>query len=296
VPALDPSTEPRRPDFAEGIASGAGPVPQVPLSRRTPRPAAGSPMFASATHDALSRPPSPWPGSQVRLRHRWQVDLVRTLPEAASVVRAVAAELAAAHAASWQLTEVVRGGCVLAERASRRQRGRTASARPGTSGAAAPPLPPWRLRVVDDPALHAGEELFDAARAVGTPVVAWREGRLEQVSGPALAARALSELDEQATPPGVPAGLWGVAAARVGQGLDVVASGSVLRQHAVLDGVLVRTQEALAFHHAADGAASLLQAAAAYERLAGTADEMAAVGGRLVGADDGFLHVGYPHA
>jgi hypothetical protein len=39
--------------------------------------------------------------------------------------------------------------------------------------------------------------------------------------------------------------------------------------------------------------ASLLEAAAAYDRLAKTAEAMAAVGGRLTGTDDGMLHVRY---
>ncbi|MGA9311723.1 MAG: hypothetical protein WBV74_15305 [Pseudonocardiaceae bacterium] len=39
------------------------------------------------------------------------------------------------------------------------------------------------------------------------------------------------------------------------------------RIHALHDGALVRTQETLAFQHAADGAATLLAAAAAYQRL-----------------------------
>ncbi len=45
--------------------------------------------------------------------------------------------------------------------------------------------------------------------------------------------------------------------------------------------------------HAADGARTLLEAAAAYERLAADAEARAAAGGRLVGVDDGFLHVAY---
>ena len=75
--------------------------------------------------------------------------------------------------------------------------------------------------------------------------------------------------------------------------MDLVAEGSALRLHAVEDGALVRTQEALTFQHAADGAVTLLQAAAAYERLAAAADALSARGGRLLGADDGLLLVAY---
>ena len=66
-----------------------------------------------------------------------------------------------------------------------------------------------------------------------------------------------------------------------------------MRVHAVRDGALVRTCEALLLSHAADGAEHLLQAAAAYESLARTADAMAAAGGRLSEADDGFVQVDY---
>lgn len=76
--------------------------------------------------------------------------------------------------------------------------------------------------------------------------------------------------------------------------MDLVADGSALRGHAVRDGVLVRTLEALAFAHAADGATTLLQAAAAYRRLAADARAMAVAGGQLVSADDGIVDVAYP--
>jgi hypothetical protein len=85
------------------------------------------------------------------------------------------------------------------------------------------------------------------------------------------------------------------AAARVGPGFDLVADGSALRLHTVRNGVLLRTHEVLTFEHAADGATTLLHAAAAYERLAGAADAMAATGGRLVGSDAGLLEVRYSH-
>ncbi len=84
-----------------------------------------------------------------------------------------------------------------------------------------------------------------------------------------------------------------MARARVGPSLDLLADGSALRVHAVSDGALVRTVEALTFQHAADGASGLLDAAAAYERLAWVAELMTAAGGRLSSVDDGLLHVSY---
>jgi len=52
-------------------------------------------------------------------------------------------------------------------------------------------------------------------------------------------------------------------------------------------------RQTLAFEYGADGAASLLVAAAAYQRLARAADTMAAAGGLLVCVDDGRLHISY---
>lgn len=150
----------------------------------------------------------------------------------------------------------------------------------------------WRLRVVDEPPVP-GLGVFDSATATRTPVLAWTGRSLDQIGGPDLPADVLAGVVRQVTPTGLPHRLWGVAAARVGPNVDVVAHRSALRLHAVQDGVLVRTCEALTFQHAADGAQTLLQAAAAYERLARTAEEMAAVGGRLVSADDGLLQVSY---
>jgi hypothetical protein len=94
-------------------------------------------------------------------------------------------------------------------------------------------------------------------------------------------------------PTGLGHRLWGLAPARVGPSVDLVADGSALRVHALHDGALVRTQEALAFQHAADGAATLLAAAAAYERLARAADAMVTAGGRLLSVDDGRLFISY---
>jgi hypothetical protein len=104
----------------------------------------------------------------------------------------------------------------------------------------------------------------------------------------------MAGLVDQVTSTGLPHRLWGLAPARSGPGVDLVADGSALRLHAVQDRVLVRTCEVLTFQHAADGAETLLQVASAYERVARTAEEMAAAGALLVSADDGFLHVAYP--
>ena len=247
-------------------------------------------------YDPTAGPPSPWRGSQYQTRHRWQLELVGSLHAVAAVLRALAAELTAAQRAGWQLVEPMRSGHLLATRPSRRQRAHRAPGAPMPAGEVSAPTRRWRLRVVDDQTGLRGEEAFDARAAVRTPVLAWTCGRLEQVSGPGLAADALLELLRQVAPTGLPSRLWGVAPARVGPGLDLVADGSGLRLHAVRDGALVRTHEILTFQHATDGAVTLLQAAAAYERLARAADAMASAGGRLVGADDGFLHVGYPRS
>ena len=253
-------------------------------------------MSVTTQYDPAPGPPSPWTGSQYRIQHRWQLELVGSLHAAAADLRALGAELTAAHRAGWQLVEPMRGGHLLAIRPSRRERARRA---PGASlpvGEVSAPTRRWRLRVVDDQTGLRGEEAFDARAAVRTPVLAWTGGRLEQASGPGLAADALAELLRQVAPTGLPSRLWGVAPARVGPSLDLVADGSGLRLHAVQNGALIRTHEILTFQHATDGAVTLLHAAAAYERLARAADAMAAVGGRLVGADDGFLHIGYPRS
>ncbi len=188
----------------------------------------------------------------------------------------------------------MRGGHLLAARPSRRQRARRDPGVPPPTGPVSAPSHPWRLRVVDDRTRPPAGAVFDARAAASTPVLAWSGGRLEQVSGPAAPADVVAELLRQVAPTGLSSRLWGIAPARVGPSLDLVAHGSALRLHAVQDGALVRTFESLPFQHGADGASSLPQAAAAYERLARAADAVAAAGGHLVDADDGFLHVGYP--
>lgn len=236
------------------------------------------------------RPPSPWPGSTYAVRHRWQLDHVTSLPEAVAALAALADELTAAHEAGWWLTEPVRGGHVLAERASRRRR----PPQPVAAGAAqeAPRIPGWRMRVVDEPPAP-GDDVLDLGAAPLTPAVRWDGSRLLQVAGPALPDALLAELHRQVAPTGLDARPWGVAPARVGPPHDLVADGSALRVHAVADGRLVRTVEALSFCHGADRATTLPAAAAAYRRLAGALERVAAAGGRLTGVDDGLLHVAY---
>lgn len=240
------------------------------------------------------RPPSPWPGSSHEDRHRWQLDQARTLPDVVDVLRALADELLAAHRAGWELVEPMRSGHLLAARPSRRRR--AAAPPPAPPGPEpAPHLPPWRLRVVHEPPVP-GDVVLSLADAPGTPRLRWSGAALEHAGGPALAPEVLAAVERQVVPTGLPVADWGVAPARVGPSHDLVADGSALRLHAVCDGVLVRTSETLTFQHAADRSASLAQAAAAYLRLAGAAERMAAGGGRLAGTEDGFLHVRYGDA
>lgn len=57
--------------------------------------------------DVPPHPASPWAGSSYAVRHRWQLDGVTTLAQAAAGLRDLAAELAEAHAAGWWLHEPV---------------------------------------------------------------------------------------------------------------------------------------------------------------------------------------------
>jgi hypothetical protein len=116
---------------------------------------------------------------------------------------------------------------------------------------------------------------------------------MRQASGPAIPPSLLAELTAQVSAAEVEHRLWGVAPARIGPNVDLVAVGSALRIHAIEDGALVRTAEALTFQHAADRAATLVDAAAAYERLARETEAVITAGGRLVGVDDGLLEVWY---
>ena len=239
----------------------------------------------------VPRPPSPWPGSRHETVHRWQLDDAVSLADVVARLSDLAAELRAAHAAGWSLAAPMRDGHLLATRPSRRERGRDGVVVEDGAGEA-PPLPRWRLRLVDEPA-PPGEEVLDLAAVPSTPVVAWPGTAPEQVAGPVLAPPVLAELGRQVSPSEAGTRRWAVVPARVGPAHDLVAEGSALRVHAVAGGALVRTVEALTFRHAADRAATLADAAAAYERLAAAAAAMAAAGGRLTESDDGLLHVRY---
>ena len=243
-------------------------------------------MTTTAPH-----PPSPWPGSRHETAHRWQLDDARSLADVVERLTALAAELRAAHAAGWSLERPLRDGHLVATRPSRRARARDGVVVPPGEGQA-PPLPGWRVRVVDEPAAP-GDDVLDLAAVPSTPVVAWDGAGPRQVSGPELDAVVLAELGRQVSAAEAGARRWAVVPARVGPGRDLVAEGSALRVHAVADGALVRTVEALTFRHAADRAATPADAAAAYERLARAAAAMAALGGRLTDSDDGLLHVRY---
>ncbi len=237
------------------------------------------------------RPPSPWPGSRHETVHRWQLDDARSLAEAVERLTALAAELRAAHAAGWVPVEPMRDGHLLATRASRRGRARDGVVVPPGTGQA-PPLPRWRVRVVAEPPAP-GDDVLDLAAVPATPVLAWADGTPRQVGGPAVAPPVLAELARQVGAAEAGARRWAVVPARVGPVHDLVAEGGALRAHGVVDGALVRTVEALTFRHAADRAATLADAAAAYERLARAATAMAAAGGRLAESDDGLLYVRY---
>lgn len=251
-------------------------------------------MSVTAPADSSPRPRSPWTGSRFETRHRWQLDHVPTLAEAARQLRQVAAELIAADAAGWWLVEPMTRGHLLAARASRRGRGRHAPAASPPPTSPPPRVHARRLRLVDERP-DVDDEVFEAATAARTPLVRWAGGTLRQAGGPDIGEDLLAAAVRQLGPDDVAPRLWGVAAARVGPGFDLVADGSALRLHTVRNGVLLRTHEVLTFEHAADGATTLLHAAAAYERLAGAADAMAATGGRLVGSDAGLLEVRYSH-
>ena len=134
--------------------------------------------------------------------------------------------------------------------------------------------------------------LTGTAAAERTPVLAPTGRSLSQVSGPPVFPSLLDKVTRQLLPTGLGRRLGGLAPARVGPGVDLVADGSALRVHALHDGALVRTQETLAFQHAAEGAA-LPAAAAAYQRLARAADAMVTAGGHLLSVDDGRLFISY---
>jgi hypothetical protein len=223
-------------------------------------------MAAMTEHEHGSRRPSPWPGSQYETRHRWQLDATRTLADAAQDLRAIAAELIAAHAAGWSLLEPMRGGHLLAGRLSRRQRAQAGPAARSTGETGAAPAVRWRVRLVEEqPVL--GDEVLCLDSAERTVVLTATDSSLRQVRGPAVSADLLDELTRQLSSGELGRRRWGVAPARVGPSVDLVADGSALRIHALHDGALIRTTETLTFQHAANGAATMLSAAAAYQRL-----------------------------
>ena len=246
-----------------------------------------TPVPGPVVPTAPARPPSPWPGSSHADRYRWQLDGVRSLPEAAGALRALAAELQAAHAAGWALVEPVERGHLVAARPSRRTRSRTGPV--PLPPDAAPPALRVRLRLVDEPPAP-GEERLDVRRVPRSPVL---DAGLHLVSGSPVPDAVLAEVARQVRPAELGDRRWALARARVGPAVDLVADGSALRVHAVGGGELVRTTEALAFSHAADGARDLPSAAAALLRLARVAGAMAAAGGVLRSVDDGLLLVGY---
>jgi len=235
--------------------------------------------------DVIDRPASPWTGSTFETRHRWQLEHLTALAEVISALRELAAELAAAHAAGWWLVAPMRGGHLLAARPSRRQRARVG--RPAPAVTAAPCPSGWRLRVLAEPAA-SGEDVLDCDVLVGTPVLHLAAGAARCVGGPEVPPDVLEEVARQTD--GL-SGRWALTSARVGPARDVVADGSALRLHAVVQGTLVRTREALSFQHAADGASTLEQAAVAYARLADATETLAVAGGHLEAVDDGFVHV-----
>lgn len=236
--------------------------------------------------------PSPWTGSQHEDRHRWQLDQVRDLAEAAEALRALAQELEAAHLAGWWVVEPMRNGHLLARRASRRTRRGTAGPAPDPAPAPAPPLPAWRLRVVDEPAADGETVLrLGGPGTAGTPVIRGVGSGWAQHSGPALAPHVVAALGPRLTDVDLGDRSWAVVTAGVGPRLDLVADGSGLRVHAVRAGVLVQTSHVLPLQHAADGAGSLPVAAAAYRRVADVADALARAGGRLAAVEDGMLVV-----
>lgn len=227
--------------------------------------------------------------------HGWELDGVSSLAEAATKINALAGELDAAHASGWWLESPMLDGRLHARRASRRQRASTQAVTQGASAGTARQLQ-VRLRIVDE---SSTEDSADAAlafdSATATPWLAARKGAVEQIAGPPLDADRLQIITAQVNAQELGDRRWAAVAARVGPGVDLVAEGNALHAHSVIDGVVVRTIEVLGFKHAADRAATLLDGAAAYRRLADAAIAMDRAGGRLSVVDDGFLFVEYAH-
>ncbi|WP_155976660.1 hypothetical protein [Nocardia sp. 348MFTsu5.1] len=237
--------------------------------------------------------PSPWPGSEYSAQLDWDLDDVGTLPELAGKLTATGEQLLAAHVAGWTLVAPMSDGRLHARRQSRRMRGRAPVSPVGIpSGDLAPRLR-WRLRIVDEPADERSDRLTVEA-ATATPWLLARGDRLEQLSGPEIDADTLARVQAQFGPGEAGDRRWALVSARIGPSKDLIAEGSRLRLHAVVDGVVLRTVETLGHRHAADRATDLPAAAGAYRRLAAAAMAMHQAGGRLGAIDDGFVVVEYP--
>lgn len=235
-------------------------------------------------------PPSPWRGSEHLQLLGWELDDVNSLPEAAFRIREISAELRAAHTAGWYLVSTMLDGRLHARRSSRRQRART---QPDADVVRTAPNPVRvRIRIVNETASPIWPSLTVDA-AIATPWLAFRDGGLQHVAGPEPDDADLRIVTEQVDSGALGSRRWAVVSARVGPGLDLVAEGSGLRAHAIVDGVVVRTQETLSLKHAADNATTLPDAAAAYSRSADTAVAMSHAGGTFSSIDDGFLVVEY---
>lgn len=193
-------------------------------------------MSVISNDDSTPRPRSPWTGSHHQTQHRWQLDAVTSLAGVTQALERLAAELTAAHHAGWWLVEPMRAGHVVSARASRRQRGRRALGSPPLTASPFLPARRWRLRVVDEPPAP-GLEVFDSAAAIRTPVLAWTGSSVDQVGGPDIPTDVLAGVVRQVTPTGLPHRLWGLARARVGPNVDVVAqlSGNTLGGVVVLE-------------------------------------------------------------
>ena len=223
-------------------------------------------MTSTRTPEPAPRPRSPWSGSRHETWHRWQLDRVTSLAEVSQVLAMLAEELTAAHHAGWSLAEPMRSGRLVATRPSRRQRA-GAAPRAASTTPPPPPAPPWRLRIVDEPAAP-GCEVFDPLSAPTTALLSWDGHPSTGSVAPTSRRGCARRWSPSSGRAGLRQGRWGVAHAQVGPNLDLVAVGGALRVHAVRDGALVRTCETLLLSHAADRAEHLLQAAAAYEALA----------------------------
>jgi hypothetical protein len=142
------------------------------------------------------------------------------------------------------MVQSVHNGRLLATRASRRQRAQVAL-EPRPAGVTVAPAFRWRLRVVDEPPLPGDEVLHlrGTAAAERTSVLASIGRSLGQVSGPPISSSLLDVVTRQLLPTGLGRRLWGLAPARVGPSVDLVADGSALRVHAEASRGIEPTQD-----------------------------------------------------